>query len=77
MSAQLPRPVAVCTVCKTFSRNASLINYICGDIIDGKRCKGMWQGALHVENWEECQTCQATSNTCEQCNGEGWIYLKK
>ena len=53
LSEKLPRPCAVCTVCHTYIRNASMINYACGLMIDGKRCKGAWQGALKVEDWEE------------------------
>tara|TARA_R110002072_G_scaffold204033_3_gene362103 strand:- start:6387 stop:6551 length:165 start_codon:yes stop_codon:yes gene_type:complete len=54
-----------------------MINYTCGIMIDGKRCKGAWQGALNAEDWEECQTCHATNSNCDVCNGEGWIYIKK
>lgn len=77
MSEKLPVPVSVCTVCHAYSRNHSLINYTCGSMINGKRCKGMWGSALKSEMWDECQVCNATNNTCEACNGEGWVYTKK
>jgi hypothetical protein len=77
LSAKLPIPCAVCTVCHTYTRNASMINYACVIMIDGKRCKGAWQSALKVEDWEECQSCHATDANCASCNGEGWIFIRK
>ena len=77
LSAKLPVPSAVCTVCRTYTRNQSMINYACGIMINGKRCKGAWQSALKAEYWEECQSCHATDPDCASCNGEGWIYTRK
>jgi len=76
LSAKLPRPSAVCTVCRTYTRNASMINYICGITINGKRCKGAWQSALQDKDWEECGACHATDPNCESCTGEGWIFTR-
>jgi hypothetical protein len=77
LSTKLPIPVTVCTVCHAYGRNASLINFRCGNIVDDKKCKGALGSALNAEDWEECQSCHATSNNCDSCNGEGWIYIRK
>ena len=77
LSAKLIVPSAVCTVCGTYTRNKSMVNYACGIMIDGKRCKGAWQSALRVDDWEECKFCQCVGCQLYSCNGEGWLFIRK
>ena len=77
LSAKLLVPSAVCTVCGTYTRNKSMVNYACGIMIGGKRCKGAWQSALRVDDWEECKFCHASDANCDSCNGEGWLFIRK
>ena len=80
MNEKMNVPVAVCTVCHTYSRNVATINCQCGNKFNGKRCKGVWGSALNESDWEECPSCEATGNEsnreCEQCEGFGWIYCR-
>ena len=80
MSEKLSPPVAVCTVCHSYSRNPN-INERCGNKFNGKRCNGVWRSAISKGDWEECPTCKASGkeqqNRCTQCQGFGWLYCRK
>ena len=75
------KPVAVCTECRRYTCNASLINQPCGNRIGNKKCKGCWGSALCDTDWVECPSCQATGyvnqKKCTQCDGYGWIYIRQ
>jgi|GEM_PF-1096371 len=81
MTITLP-PVAICTICRATTHTTSLINMPCNKRIDsrGKRCNGCFGSALVKSDWDRCQSCEAkgriNQSKCEQCNGDGWIYIR-
>ena len=81
MSKKLLPPVAVCTDCRSFNRNAASINQRCGHKYDGKRCSGVWGSSLSTTDWKECKKCKTTgylsNEKCTTCGGFGWEYCRK
>lgn len=81
MGTKLSPPVAVCTVCRAYNRNPSVINERCGNVYNRKRCKGVWRSAISEGDWEECPVCKASGSEedckCGQCEGFGWIYCRR
>ena len=81
MAEKIEKPVAVCSVCRAFSKNAININDRCNNTYDGDRCNGVWRSAFQVGDWKECPFCNATgekaNSRCTQCEGSGWINFRK
>lgn len=63
MTSKKNHPLAVCTQCKTYTNNVELINQRCHQIIQNKRCQGVFRSALSDSDWTECPI-----------EGGGWIY---
>ena len=80
VTAQKPRPVAVCTRCGAVSYSAHLINGICGRQIGNKRCAGVNGSALNATDWNECTSCAgsgtADGKRCGRCDGSGWLFAR-
>jgi len=78
---QKPQPVAVCTRCGTVSYSMDQINGQCAQVTAGKRCTGVNGRALSGTDWEACPACVATGTKnekrCGQCDGAGWLYVRK
>jgi hypothetical protein len=77
----MQKPVAVCTNCRNFIYNMTLINVRCGQRPDGKnRCQGSNESALNYTDWTECVYCidgMADGKRCEACQSSGWNYIRK
>ena len=75
-----PKPVTCCTVCGKVGYSINLANGLCGRRYDGKRCRGVNQSAIGVNDWSECPSCTATgwegNSMCHPCNGSGWIFVR-
>jgi len=76
---KLPRPEAVCTRCRAYTREVQSINQRCPNHVGGKRCQGVFRSALGESDWEECPTCQTTgrdgNGICARCEGFGWNFV--
>lgn len=77
----MQKPVAVCTVCGSFSFSPQLINQRCSERPDGKnRCKGVWGSALNEGDWQVCHDCGSSRNKgssrCRPCQGSGWLFVR-
>ena len=72
-------PYAVCTVCGHYAYSVMEIKKQCSQVVNKKRCKGVYGPALMRENWKECPDCGRTgrvaSGRCGQCDGVGWLYV--
>lgn len=73
-----PKPLAVCSVCKTYTDNPVYVNSRCNKVVTGRRCSGVFRAELgHV--WTECQECkgfgQLGSLACSECKGFGWKLM--
>lgn len=81
MDKKRDMPVGSCTICRATTFNACRINERCSSTNDGKRCKGVYGSALNEGDWEECSSCNATgrraNKQCIQCDGAGWIYIRR
>lgn len=68
--------VAVCSSCGDFAYGPSQINHQCGKKYDGKRCRGIYEAAVHF-TFQECPTCKGTGRgadgQCTQCSGRRMI----
>jgi hypothetical protein len=72
-------PVTYCTNWGKVGHNISLANGRCGQMLDRKRCKGLNQSAIGINDWEECPTCAGTGWTgqrCVRCDGAGWLFVR-
>ena len=74
-----PLPSAVCPVCGTpgpMERSGKRCSRIAGH----RKCKGVFQSAVGVNDWAECPTCGATGEdgmrACPQCQGQGWFFIR-
>jgi len=72
-------PYAVCTVCDHFAYSLTEIKKRCSQVINRKRCKGVYRPALMRDDWKECPDCGRTGKVaggkCGQCDGVGWLYV--
>lgn len=79
--ATVKKPVAVCTRCGAITRNVAAINQPCRRVINGRKCKGVFGSALCENDWELCPSCNGTGiegrSQCSQCEGAGWIFVRK
>jgi DnaJ-class molecular chaperone len=53
----------------------------CCQVINKKRCKGIYHPALMRDDWMKCPNCQGTGRAatgkCTNCAGVGWLYLNR
>ena len=79
MGQELP-PVAVCTVCGTFTNNGRMINGPCPEKRGGSRCGGVFGSTISNRDWEECRYCGGAGTIqrdgCPSCQGTGWGYIR-
>jgi DnaJ-class molecular chaperone len=51
----------------------------CSQVINKKRCKGVYRPALMRDDWKECPDCgrtgRAASGECGRCEGAGWLFV--
>jgi DnaJ-class molecular chaperone len=80
MTAQKPRPVAVCTRCGAVSDSATLINGCCGNRVGNQQCTGVIGSATNANDWDECPSCAGSGTTdakrCGRCDGSGWLFVR-
>jgi DnaJ-class molecular chaperone len=78
---KLNKPVTICTNCGAPGYHIGLASGKCGRMIGRKRCKGTNQSAIGEKDWAECPSCTATGQkgdkTCRQCDGSGWLYVRR
>lgn len=77
-----PRPVAVCTKCKTYSDRIEAVNQGCHRGSGKDRCKGIFRSAIGADDWATCTVCNGTAFTaarerCGVCQGTGWRFVRK
>lgn len=69
------KPLAVCSVCQALTDRRDNLNHRCSQVVNGRRCSGMFQSAL-TRLWDECQGCEGTgqigTQACTECRGFGW-----
>ena len=72
-------PYAVCTLCGHFAYSAAKIKTRCSQVVNKKRCEGIYRPALMREDWKECLDCGGTGRIakgrCGRCHGVGWLYI--
>jgi hypothetical protein len=51
-------PVTYCTNCGKVGHNISLANGRCGQMLNRKRCSGLNQSAIGINDWKECPHVQ-------------------
>jgi hypothetical protein len=80
VTAQKPRPVAVCTRCRAVSYSANLINGRCGQMAGNKQCIGVIGNAMNDTDWDECPACAGSgmkgATRCGRCDGSGWLHIR-
>jgi DnaJ-class molecular chaperone len=51
----------------------------CSQVVNKKRCQGIYRPALMREDWQECPDCGRTGRVatgkCGKCAGVGWLYV--
>ena len=72
------KPLAVCSVCQALSNEHAHLNHRCSQIVNGRRCYGIYKSAL-TYLWDACEGCECTgrvgTQVCTECKGFGWkIY---
>ena len=72
-------PYAVCTECDHFTYSIMDIKKQCSQVVNKKRCKGVYRPALMRDDWKECPDCGRTGRVatekCGKCDGVGWLYV--
>lgn len=77
------KPIGVCTICNKYSYNLSSINKQCSERSGNKRhkakrCKGVFQSALNLDDWITCSSCKGEGSFdpsgCYTCQGSGWMF---
>jgi len=80
MNKKFP-PVSRCTACGTTSDFIGSPNTKCHQVFGNRKCKGSMRSSMAPGDWEECPSCSATGRTenkrCEQCNGDGHLYVRQ
>ncbi len=78
--AKKKRPVAKCASCNKNSWSAEIVDQKCKDIVNGRKCPGVFQRMSRDSDWIECRDCNATgtrdSDVCIPCGGDGWILIR-
>ena len=77
MERQRQRPVSACTTC-------GAPGYEDTHTEQGRcrrtDCNGSVKRAIGINEWAECQSCEATGwdddNTCTECDGYGWLFVR-
>jgi len=75
MQSKQPRPVTICTHCRTVGYSLDSINARCGRTVwRNERCRGGISSALNENDWQECPDCSGTGyktemSRCTQCDG--------
>lgn len=75
-----PIPMTFCTICRKAGYYDGFINSRCLNIINGKRCRGKNRTSTQQSYWVECASCKATGwtgETCKQCDGTGWLFVRQ
>lgn len=74
-------PCAVCTVCGKTSHSITVVNNRCYVRQNGKQCKGVFQSAIGIDDWEVCPACSGFGSVenvrCDQCSGDGHLFIRK
>ncbi len=75
LKSKKPKPLAVCNVCHALTNQHEAVNQRCHQVVNGKRCYGIFRSAL-TDLWDECGSCQgvgmAGTQVCGECAGFGW-----
>jgi hypothetical protein len=78
------RPVAYCSECHTANWNPNITNgAACRRMVNrkGTRCTGLFMSVLGPDDWIECPSCCATGQEfvgrCAECEGAGWLLVRK
>jgi hypothetical protein len=70
-----PKPLAVCTLCRSLIDPQQRVNQRCGKTVSGRRCAGTFRSDLSFV-WDPCRGCEASgrlgSQACGECAGHGW-----
>jgi hypothetical protein len=73
------KPLAVCTVCGTYTDQVAYVNSRCNKTVTGRRCSGIFRSGLG-QAWTECLECKGYgrlgSLECRECKGFGWQLVK-
>jgi hypothetical protein len=81
IAAKLDRPVGICPRCHAVVRSFDEIGKKCARPLPyATKCPGVIRSALDKNEWSECPSCLATGHidgTCMQCNGAGWVYVRR
>src|ERR1035437_3636917 len=72
-------PLAVCTACGNFAGGESQINRQCAKQFGRKRCRGIYEAAVHY-TFQDCPGCKGEGRRdgeeCRQCSGQRLIAEK-